>query len=317
MTMRFHLDHRPEKQGFEIEHRHRLMLIGSCFSENIGQLLNDHKFQVLSNPSGILFNPLSIGQCLEALVGNPEDHEPYLLQHDGLFFSYRHHSSIHNADKEALLQKISAERQHATHFLKSADFLIITFGTAYAYHHKQLKGIVANCHKQPGQTFEKILSQPEELVSHYKTLIARLRSFNPGLRIIFTLSPVKHLKDGLVENTLSKSILHLTIQRLVSQSEGCYYFPAYELVTDDLRDYRFYKADLAHPSEQAIQYVWEKFGGAFFSERTLQLNRLIHDLNKALAHRSLNEKAQGDAKLESYIANQKSEIKKLKPDFIF
>ena len=307
--MQFHINHIPEKPDFEIHHGHQVMLTGSCFSENIGALLKDHQFKTVSNPRGLLFNPLSIYQCLDDLVRAKQPDERFILKRGDLFLSYLHHSSLHSTSKGDLVKKINAQDQQAGSFLKEADYLIITFGTAFVYHHRQLDAVVANCHKQAAQLFEKKLLDPEQITGLYLELTDRLKVVNPRLKILFTLSPVKYLKDGLIENNLSKSVLTLSIHQLIRQRPHCFYFPAYELVNDDLRDYRFYKKDLAHPNELAIDYVWQKFSECYFSEAAKNLNRQIHKLNLALSHRKLMQN-EDDPKLRDFIDRQKEEIAK-------
>jgi hypothetical protein len=312
--MRFHLDHNPKKQGFEIDHSQRLFLTGSCFSDHIGSLLRDYKFKVLTNPSGSLFNPLSIYAGLISLMEQGPVNGNLILERDGLFFSYLHHSSVHAHDKEELMKQITASNALAAAFLQEADHLILTFGTAFFYHHRQLNTVVANCHKQPQQLFEKKMAGPELIVEHSSRLIEKLQQFNPKLKIIFTVSPVKYLKDGLVENTLSKAALHLAIHQLIKAHRNCFYFPAYELVNDDLRDYRFYKKDLAHPNEQAIDYVWQKFSDCFFSEAAILLNQKIGQLNQALGHYELHSGSEEQTKFQAFISRLKAEIGQLAPN---
>jgi hypothetical protein len=311
--MRFHLDHTPEKQSFEIDHGQRIFLSGSCFSDHIGDLLKEYKFNVLNSPSGSLFNPLSIHGGLLHLLDQVQMDEALVLEREGLCFSYLHHSSVHAKSKEELIKQVNASNAQASSFLKDANHLILTFGTAFFYHHRQLNTVVANCHKQPQQVFEKKMAEPELIVEHYSRLIEKLQKFNPKLKIIFTVSPVKYLKDGLVENTLSKAVLHLAIHRLIKACRNCFYFPAYELVNDDLRDYRFYKKDLAHPNEQAIEYVWQKFSDCFFNEATRTLNQKIHQLNQAENHRTLNPGSNDALKLQDFIDRQKTEINRAYP----
>lgn len=315
--MRFHLDHSPKNFGFQIDHTHQSFLIGSCFSTNIASLLNDHKFQVNSNPDGILFNPVSIGESLEKIVSQTKTNKNHLLQRDGRYYSFLHHSSINAASEEELIQKIDRETGKSHTFLKTANYLVITFGTAYYYHHKELNTAVANCHKQPGNLFEKKLLSVNDIVNRFKTLLQHMQSLNPQLKVIFTVSPVKYLKDGLVENSISKSTLILAVHELISLNSNCYYFPAYELVSDDLRDYRFYKEDMAHPNQQAIDYVWQKFGECFFSRETQNLNEKLHKLNQAINHRKMQENIVESLKLDEFIAKQQKEIKKLNPQIEF
>lgn len=313
--MKFHLNYTPEKFGFEIEHSEPCFLIGSCFAENMAQKLQEHLFPVHLSPNGILFNPESILQSLEAITGNSAFDESLVIERDGLWYSFLHHSSVHASGKKVLLEKIHTTQQEAHDFLKTTKYLIITFGTAFVYEHKTLQRVVSNCHKQPGNVFEKKFLEPDVIVEAYQRLIQKLKAFNPDLYIIFTVSPVKYLKDGLENNSRSKASLLLAVNRLVKTNENVHYFPAFELQTDDLRDYRFYKEDLAHPNAQAIDYIWQKFSESAFSEKTLQLNLEISKLNAALHHRKLSASEEGDKKLLSYIEQQKEKIRTLLPDF--
>ncbi|MBA3680471.1 MAG: GSCFA domain-containing protein [Bacteroidetes bacterium] len=315
--MKFHLNYTSPKFDFEIDHNQKIFLIGSCFSENIGNLLDQHKFKAYSNPSGILFNPASIHQNLVDILNLKDLSDNYILTRDGIYYSYLHHTSINAPTANKLKEKADLETQKAHTTLKESDHLIITFGTAFFYHHLTSGQVVANCHKQPQQIFEKNLLAVNELVSAYSGLIKKLQIFNPKLKIIFTVSPVKYLKDGVIENSLSKSALILSIHELIKQHKNCYYFPAYELVNDDLRDHRFYKEDLAHPNELAINYVWEKFSETCFSPKTLALNNQINKLNLALDHREISAGSQEQQKLQEFIAKQKEEIKKLYPKIEF
>jgi len=313
--MKFHLNYTPAAPGFEIDHGHALFLVGSCFSENIGKLLHDTKFKVQNNPWGILFNPLSIHNCLDTLVCAKPFDETLVLQRGDEYLSYWHHSSVNNNNHQTLVSAINANNKTVRASLITSDHLFITFGTAYYYYHKTLKLAVANCHKQPGNLFEKKLLSVAEIIEAYTLLLQQLKKLNPKLKIIFTVSPVKHLKDGVVENNISKSTLILAIHELTKAHDHCSYFPAYELINDDLRDYRFYKSDMAHPNEQAVDYVWEKFSNCYFSEQTRHINQLIESLNKALAHRQLSSDSQGQSPLQDYIEKQKAEIRKLLPGF--
>lgn len=315
--MRFHLDYIPTLPGFELNHSKKIVLLGSCFSENISEKLKKYRFSILNNPNGILFNPLSIHQCLETLIsGNPFD-EKNLVYRDGNFFSYQHHSSIHDEDKHDLLKKINHQNKSGAEFLKKTDCLIITFGSAFLFHHLELNAPVANCHKQHDKLFEKKLLTVEQITEKYAVLLSQLKKMNPLLRVVFTVSPVKYFRDGVMENNLSKSTLLLSVHQLVSQFPHCYYFPAFELVNDDLRDYRFYKEDLAHPNEQAIEYVWEKFSISFFSENTRSLNKQILALNQALNHRKLIVNSEEALKLNDFILKQKEIIRKINPEIDF
>lgn len=315
--MRFHLDYTPPRANFNIDHRQGIFLVGSCFSEHMASRLSALRFITAANPSGILFNPLSLQQCLLHLVSGQKADDRFLLFRDGIYLSYQHHSSIHDTDRHDLLRKIDAANTTASAFLQRAGLLIVTFGSAYVYHHRQLDAAVANCHKQPAATFEKRLLTVDDIVVAYTALTDAMRKFNPGLKLIFTVSPVKYLRDGVVENNLSKSTLVLAVHRLADQIPNCFYFPAFELVNDDLRDYRFYKDDLAHPSDQAIDYVWQKFSECYFSANTQQINREIQSLNQALGHRRLIANSDEALKLNAYIQAQKEILRRMAPEIDF
>lgn len=308
--MTFNLNHTPAKPDFEINHQQSLFLIGSCFSENIGQRLQRQQFNALSNPAGTLFNPLSIANYLKHSINAKPIPEEALIQRGGWYYSYLHHSSVNAATKDGLKNLLQQNQQQALEQLRHAHFLFITFGTAYYYHHKSLNFVVANCHKQPLATFEKKLMSVDEIVTEYLSLISLIKSINPEVKLIFTVSPVKHLRDGVVENNLSKAHLIISTHQLVQQVSNAYYFPAFELINDDLRDYRFYAADMAHPNEQAIDYVWEIFSDTYFSEGTRRLNKLIQKYNTALAHRSMNNDQAELARLQQHLAVLKSQIAK-------
>lgn len=310
--MQFHLNHKPSKSNFLIGHESRIMLTGSCFAENIGKNFHDLKFKSICNPSGILFNPLSIATSLSDIINQQPINEKYILNRGELFFSYQHHSSVFGNTKTELIDKIKIINEEAYQFLIKTEVLIITFGSAFVYEHFEL-GSVGNCHKQAGTLFTKKLLTVSEIVKEFVMLINEIKSINPSIKIIFTVSPVKYLRDGVVENNLSKSTLLLSVNELVNTTTNCFYFPAFELVNDDLRDYRFYKPDMAHPNEQAIEYVWNKFSDCFFDEKTKELNKLIHKLNLALLHRPMNNSFEATTKLDAFIEKQKLEIKNLKP----
>ncbi len=306
--MQFHLNHTPKKLDFEINHSHKIALIGSCFAQNIGELLHENKFNSLLNPNGIIFNPKTILDLTQKSISNTNYNKSTLLKHNNLFYSFLHHSYINEISEIGLEKKINAINHNTFNYLKDADFLILTFGSAFAYYHKQLNIYVANCHKQHTDLFEKRLLKLDELVKDYLQLIYQLQTINPKLKIIFTISPVKYLKDGVEENFISKSTLRLAINEIIHQTKNCFYFAAYELITDDLRDYRFYKEDLAHPNQQAIDYVWQKFSDTYFSNQTQELNKQLEKLNLAIHHRVLSPDKQELIKHQNYILKLREDI---------
>ena len=290
--MHFHLDLNTGISTELIQHRQKLLLMGSCFSEHIGKRLNDLKFDCRSNPFGIVFNPLSMHKALSRIVDQEEFTDSDIMEYKGSWLSPEAHSSLNKATKAELLDTMNAITADWHERLKSADWLLLTFGSAYYYVLNDSGSIVANCHKLPAKRFTKKLAEPSAIIDPYQALLDKLRVLNPGLRVILTVSPVKHLRDGVVENNLSKSILCLSSHSIVNTSGNSFYFPAYELVSDDLRDYRFYEADMAHPSRQAIDYVWQKFSGSYFDESTRTLLDRITALNAAYNHRPLQPDTQ-------------------------
>ncbi len=271
-----------------ITYHHQLMLTGSCFTEHIGNNLAELKFQVLQNPNGILFEPLSVCRSLVSYIQNKQYYEEDLFNYNELWQSWDHHSRFSHPDKEICLRQINTSQIEAHHFIKDADWLIITLGSSFAYKLYKDKRFVANCHKAPAQWFEKILIPIDEQIATLDNTIHQLFHFNPKLKIIFTISPVRHLRDGVVENNRSKARLIETVHHLVNKFDRLFYFPAYELVIDVLRDYRFYDVDLAHPNYAATQFVMEKFTDYAFQDSTLKLMKEIKQLANAKNHKAFH-----------------------------
>lgn len=262
---------------FKIGHDSPVMLMGSCFAESIGNRLKAYKFNTLKNPFGIIYNPISLGKALSKITKGECYTVNDLYESTGKWLSFDHHGSFSDRDQSVVLEKINASITEAHHHLKDCHTLFLTFGSAWVYEYPDA-GIVANCHKLPAKTFAKRLLTVNEIMTYYEELIGDLTHFNPKLNIIFTVSPVRHTRDGLHENNLSKSTLLLAVNTLVEQHPHCTYFPAYELVMDELRDYRFFKEDLVHPTDMAIQYIWEKLGACFFDDDTHTLNKAIEKI---------------------------------------
>lgn len=290
--MQFHLNYNPQVSYQKISHKDALLLIGSCFSEHIGQRLDELKFNISSNPFGIVFNPESIRTTLGRLIENKRFGDEDVFEKEGQWYCFEAHSSVSANTKSNLLKTLNALVAEWNRKLKTADVLVITLGSAFAYEHKEQAQIVANCHKLPQALFHKVLLEPQDLVAAYVALIEKLQQFNPSLNILFTISPVKHLRDGVEGNSLSKAILLQTVHQLVKRYDHCSYFPAYELVNDDLRDYRFYKEDMAHPNEQAVEYVWQKFMAVYFNEETILLCEKLEQISQAMHHKLFNESSE-------------------------
>ncbi len=309
--MKWHLNFQPEKSLNLIQPEDALFLAGSCFSTHIAEKLISAGFTVGCDPSGNNFNPFSIANGIEAVMNNAAVESKFITQRDTHFVTFEAHSDVCAESETDLIAKFQNMRQLAQTNLKSARFLFISFGTAFYYEHIQLKTIVANCHKKKQTDFEKKLATPEEIVSRYESLLQNLKLFNPKLKVVFTISPVRHLKDGITENNLSKSILRYALHLICAKQKDVTYFPAFELINDDLKDYRFYSADLAHPNDLAINYVWEKFSETFFSEKTLKLAKLFEEKSKALAHRQ-DHSVLPDPRLQSHIQKLEKQIEDLK-----
>lgn len=274
--------------AYKISYTDKIFLIGSCFSKEIGERLAYSKFNILQNPNGVLYDPYSIAYALNSYMENKEYHECDLFSNDDVWHSWQHHSMFSGTDKSKVLQTINQSQKAATVFLKKASCLIITLGTAYNYQLKSNNEFVANCHKAPSSFFHKNLMETKDIIAAFSHTIKNLQDYNPGLKTIFTISPVRHVRDGVVENNRSKARLIEAAHSIIEQHNNIYYFPAYEIVIDVLRDYRFFKSDLVHVNEIAVQYVFEIFCSTYFNEATLKLKTDIDALMKAKSHKAFN-----------------------------
>lgn len=270
---------------FSINHQHRLLSVGSCFAENIGQRLTDLKFKNNVNPFGILFNPISIIHNLTRLFENEIFQEGELFEHNGLWHSFAHHSVFSKIEKTAALVNIQNEFKQARIDLKNCQRLFLTFGTAHVFEHLKTDKVVANCHKMSVNSFRRRRLSVLEIVEIYLPFFEKMKFQNTDLQIVMTISPVRHIRDGLIGNQKSKAVLQLAIDEISQQLDFVHYFPAYEIMMDDLRDYRFYEADMIHPNQVAIEYIWEQFQHSFFDKNTQQLNQKIGKINAAIQHR--------------------------------
>jgi len=298
----------------KLDYSKNMMLMGSCFTENIGQKLLDLKFNVDMNPFGILYNPESIANNLKILLEKRIFTEKDLFNDHGLWNSYYHHSRFSDVDRDAALQKINNRITSSNEFLKTADFLIITFGTAWVYELKETGTIVSNCHKVPASEFKRFRLGVFEITETYRELLEQIWKINPGLKVIFTVSPIRHWKDGAVENQLSKATLLLAIDQLTRGfgNQGCGYFPSYEIVMDELRDYRFYAEDMLHLSPVATDYIFERFSKVIISRESKEISKKILKLKKSMDHRPVNP---GTNEYLDFINSNLNEIEQLFADF--
>ena len=270
-----------------ITHQDKIMMLGSCFAENLFSYMQESGFETDSNPFGILYNPASIAHCFRRLL-RPE---PYtgsdLFEHQGMFHSFDHHSRFSDISPDRCLSRMNEQLSLSARFMQKATVFIITFGTAYVYY-DTTGPVVSNCHKLPDKCFVRRRLTVDEIVALWRSLISDIRKINPESKFLFTVSPIRHWKDGAHGNQLSKAALLLAIEEISGHHADCYYFPSYEIVMDELRDYRFYADDMLHPSSFAVQYIWEKFSAAFFDKPTMEKVKAWQKLNRALKHRPLH-----------------------------
>ena len=295
-----------------IDYKSRVLLIGSCFSENIGEKLNYFKFQNLQNPFGILFHP----KAIEALISNAINGKQY--SENDIFFQneqwhcFEAHSKLSHPSKENLINQLNKQLSLTRKQLNSATHVIITLGTAWIYNHIKTKSTVANCHKLPQKEFKKELISVEEVCKSLKNITDLIKSVNTKTSIIFTVSPVRHIKDGFVENTQSKAHLIAAIHQLINKESDAYYFPSYEIMMDELRDYRFYKDDMLHPNNLAINYIWEKFQSVWVSNEASKTMDDVDSIQKGLQHKPFNENSEAHQK---FLQNLEVEMKRLQSQF--
>jgi hypothetical protein len=283
--MLFRTELHPKPAPFQLNHASKVVTVGSCFSEVIGRQLEKYKVDTLTNPFGTIFNPLSVCKLLQVCAGADVELADSFVQQNGRWFSYDFHSSFSATNEEDLYENLDEVIVKTRRFLKQTDVLILTFGTANVFRHNISGETVANCHKMPGNTFTRETLLPEEIIAAVAETQSLLRELNPKLRLVVTVSPVRHLKDTLELNSVSKSVLRLASHFLSQQLPDIFYFPAYELLLDDLRDYRFYKEDLLHPTAAAEQYIWEKFLDAYFEAPFREFTRDWDKVLRALEHK--------------------------------
>ena len=309
--MDFRLEFTPKPFDIKINHQQNLLLIGSCFTEQIGTKLANHKFTVLDNPNGILFNSASIAKSISSYIGNKQYIEEDIFYQNECWNSWEHHSRFSHPDKRICLEVINGSQNKAHEFLNQANWLLITLGSAFVYELEN-KDVVANCHKVPTDKFTKRLLSTDEVFNGLITMIKEAVAFNPLLNIIFTISPVRHLRDGFVENNRSKATLIQAVHQLVENNSNCFYFPAYELVMDDLRDYRFFAEDMVHPNYAATNYVWEKFIATCIDEPSQKLMKEIAVIVAAKNHKPFNPTSEQHKK---FMQTNLEKVKKLQQQF--
>ena len=283
--MQFRTTVKIESLKQKIGHNDSILSLGSCFADNIASRLAAAKFQITTSPSGVLFNPESIASAIERYSRAAAPTAEELREGDEGWYNFDFHSSLSHSEREVALAQMQQAVEQGAEALAKAKVVIVTFGTAWVYRLKENGRVVANCHKQHQSLFSREMLSIEEIVERYAPLMEGVLA---GKKVIMTVSPIRHLSDGLEANSLSKAILRVAINKLVERYDNVHYFPSFELLNDDLRDYRFYADDMTHPSAVAIDYIWERFEEYAFSAATIDIIKRLRKIADAVAHRPLN-----------------------------
>lgn len=307
MQLQTHIPLKPEEPS--IDYDSKVLLVGSCFSENIGAKLEYVKFQNKQNPFGVIFNPISIEKLIDRSIRQKYFTEDDLFEHNGLWHCYDVHSRFSTSNKTEVISKLNAALEGLHFYIYNSSHMIITLGSAWVYRLKTSNEIVANCHKIPQSAFSKELLSGQTISECLRRIAAAIQQINKNTTLIFTVSPVRHLKDGFVENTHSKSVLISGIHNALASTERTHYFPSYELMMDELRDYRFYTEDMIHPNETAIQYIWERFKLVWISEATLPLQHEIASIQRGLQHRPFHPDSESHKKFEAKLEERMLRLK--------
>jgi hypothetical protein len=294
--------------SFRLDYQSNILTLGSCFSENMGLKMKNVFFKTEINPFGVLYNPISILNSIQLLLQNKKFTASDIFEYKSLWHSFAHSSSFSDVSSELCLSKMNERISFASEFIKSTDVLLITFGTAWVFTDKESGRVVSNCHKLPAAKFNRRRLTVDEITEAYSDLLTKLKALYPNLNVVFSVSPIRHWKDGAHENTISKSTLLLAVDALQNQFGNVHYFPAYELLMDELRDYRFYASDMLHPSDVAVEYIWSKFSESVFSEEMLQLMKKLEQLAADRAHRPLHPLSPEYALFKENTGKRKNEI---------
>jgi len=289
--MKFRTEINIQKEKNTISYDSKIILFGSCFTENLEKHLSYFKFQNISNSHGILFNPKSIERAIHDCVIKKEYTQNDLHYFDDVWMSFNHHTKFSSVYLAKILEQINNNITKTHRALANASHILITLGTSWVYRYKETENLVANCHKIPQSSFKKEIISIDENTAILKQIISDIQQINSSASIIFTVSPVRHIKDGFVENTQSKARLHTAIHNIID-NKTVYYFPSFEIMMDDLRDYRFYKNDLLHPNESAMEYIWEKFKDTWISTNSYSLMKEINSIQKSLLHKAFRENSE-------------------------
>lgn len=283
------------KSNNPIDYNSKILSVGSCFVENMAQKFDYFKFQNETNPFGIIFNPVSIEKLFSRVCNEDVFTEKDIFFHNERWHSFEVHSDLSNADRQELLETLNKAISETSKKIKEATHIIITFGTSWIYRNIESTEIAANCHKVPQKQFLKELLSVEVIQKSIQNTIDLIQTLNPNINFIFTISPVRHIKDGFVENQLSKSHLFTALHSALNTEHlklNTEYFPSYEIMMDELRDYRFYKEDMLHPNQIAIDYIWKLFSENYISQESISTMQEVDEIQKSLRHRSFNPESE-------------------------
>lgn len=288
----------------------KIVLLGSCFVENMGAKLGYFKFRHTQNPFGILFQPLAIENLIQRAVEDVQYQENEVFEQEGVWRCFDAHSDLRSTDKDSLLKMLNQRLLSTREALENASHLILTLGTAWVYEYIPSKKVVANCHKVPQKEFHKKLLSVEAIVASLNSMVGLVQKINPKVQPIFTISPVRHLKDGFVENQQSKAHLISALHHFMANGHNVSYFPSYEIMMDELRDYRFYAKDMVHPNELAVDYIWEKFKSVWISEDSHSIMDEVEAVQKGLMHRPFNPDSEVHKKFETSLRSKITYLQK-------
>ncbi|MEZ4778564.1 MAG: GSCFA domain-containing protein [Flavobacteriaceae bacterium] len=306
----------------QIDYHSKIVLLGSCFTEHIGEKLEYFKFQNIQNPFGVIFNPVSIEKLILRALNDTFFTEEDIFQHNEVWYCFEVHSSLSELNKETFLNRLNVSLKTFKDQLLSASHIVITLGSAWVYWHNETNELVANCHKIPQQEFRKELLSAATISKSLQHIVSEVQKVNPKVSFIFTVSPVRHLKDGFEENTLSKAHLISAIHDFLNYQSSIFnlksaYFPSYEMMMDELRDYRFYEKDMLHPNETAIDYIWDKFKKVWVDHNTEVLQKEIDIVQKGLLHKPFHPESDAYLKFKAQLHSKMESVKKRLPYVTF
>lgn len=300
----------------KIDYHSKVVLLGSCFTENISGKLDYFKFQNVQNPFGIVFNPVSIENLVLRALSEDVFTEDDLFQHQELWHCFEVHSSLSSIDKDSVLQHLNQKLLAFKKQIEEASHIVITLGSAWVYWHEERSQLVANCHKIPQDQFQKNALPIDTITKSLSTIVSVIRQVNKNAAFIFTVSPVRHIKDGFEENMQSKAHLISAIHKMKEEVDA-HYFPSFEIMMDELRDYRFYEKDMLHPNELAIDYIWEKFKTVWIDPETETLQKEIATIQKGLLHKPFNPNSEAHLKFREALLSRIKILKKSLPHIDF